>query len=965
MRLLAFSFLLQLLVALHSDAGEMTSVCPFLPEVEAIRATCNEEASADVCALLAVSEDFVAAREDAGKARLARSFGLEPAVAAEIFPIVAMISPNLVDLDRCDQNATLDLMQRILATGPIQQAPGYAGSAFAIRLLGFDRDAIARMAPQMGELGKPAAVRAFDALFELLGRLGLKEKMSDWLLKNGFTSVYGGPPVSPAAGGSPSPKLAELAPLLAAVDAAAQLAAQGDVATARPRIDAAAARVSGCRQGIVLARAGTWMNLLSRYEDGLALLTRADSWLRSDGADPLCRNALLMVSLGRRTLALSLGLPLDVPIEGDPALAPLNSLFEGVFNGEELTADKAQKITADLLSLVVSGKLDIASLEPWALAIEATVPGLSNFGSPENSPSIVRNETPESSAPSLIQVFQGMLSGKTPAEGLASWKAKVNGNPVMTQLLGAIFIAVQADKQKNPKGTALALFEAVTVLERHIGANRIDDFARTFNDRYSLDLYSAAVDSHAAIGEGATAFALAERGRAFTLRRLLGGPREPLRGPSGLSAEEKEVEKKIVRIEREPAADRGELAGLFQEFVAARWQRQLLSAGSESPVFPMPVDIATLQTEVLGEGETLLAMHPGLGRYWLWRVTRKDSELVSLASEPVQAAFCLGQALRWHSVGPALREAAAARGAEVLVACPGVLPEADPAVVLYESLIAPVAARLTPGTRLIFVPHGALHNLPYAALRNPQSGRRLAEDFEVAVEPSADVLAHLRQRAKAGRPLTAARPLVMGDPATPFRPLPAAKKEAEVVAAALGVAPLLGAAATEAALIEAAGKTSLIHLAAHGTYMPESPLWSAIQLTEGEGEDGSLHVHEVWDRLDLEGVQLVVLSACDSAAGRASPSDEILGLSQSFLVAGAPAVIAALWPVDDQASAELMSAFYRYFRGGQKAAAALVAAQREMVQAGKAPYYWAGFHLIGEPDASWASRPVADAGEAP
>ncbi len=205
------------------------------------------------------------------------------------------------------------------------------------------------------------------------------------------------------------------------------------------------------------------------------------------------------------------------------------------------------------------------------------------------------------------------------------------------------------------------------------------------------------------------------------------------------------------------------------------------------------------------------------------------------------------------------------------------------------------------------------------------------------------------------------KPLVLGDPVTHLARLPAARGEAEAVARLLGVEPLLGEQATEAALFAAAPRTSLLHIAAHGTYVPESPLFSAIQLAEGGDHDGSLHVHEVWDRLDLKNVRLVVLSACDTAAGEPTRGDEIVGLTQAFLVAGAPAVIATLWPVDDEASARLMTAFYRLFQQGETAAAALRAAQRSMMAdpATAAPYYWAGYTLVGDPEARWEETPAA------
>ena len=103
--------------------------------------------------------------------------------------------------------------------------------------------------------------------------------------------------------------------------------------------------------------------------------------------------------------------------------------------------------------------------------------------------------------------------------------------------------------------------------------------------------------------------------------------------------------------------------------------------------------------------------------------------------------------------------------------------------------------------------------------------------------------------------------------------------------------------------------------------------------------------------LDLKETDLAVLSACETAAGRISDGDDVVGLTRAFLAAGAPSVLTTLWPIDDEASAALVTAFYRHLRNpGTGLAAALRAAQLEVAREERwsSPYYWAGFVLHGD-----------------
>ena len=119
-----------------------------------------------------------------------------------------------------------------------------------------------------------------------------------------------------------------------------------------------------------------------------------------------------------------------------------------------------------------------------------------------------------------------------------------------------------------------------------------------------------------------------------------------------------------------------------------------------------------------------------------------------------------------------------------------------------------------------------------------------------------------------------------------------------------------------------------------------------------------LRVHEIDDlRLDAN---LVVLSACQTALGKDVRGEGLVGLTQAFLVGGASSVLVSLWKVDDRASAELMSQFYRYLVEGLSPAAALKLAQVRMIESEpwRSPYYWSGFILQGDWKEVGPSKPA-------
>ena len=150
-------------------------------------------------------------------------------------------------------------------------------------------------------------------------------------------------------------------------------------------------------------------------------------------------------------------------------------------------------------------------------------------------------------------------------------------------------------------------------------------------------------------------------------------------------------------------------------------------------------------------------------------------------------------------------------------------------------------------------------------------------------------------------------------------------------------------------------KYRIIHFATHSFLDSTHPELSGIALSmldrQGKPQEGFLRAHEVFN-LKL-GAELVVLSGCRTGLGKEVKGEGLYGMTRGFMYAGSKRVLVSLWDVQDQATARLMSDFYRGILGPKRlsAAAALRAAQIAIWRDGRwrSPYYWAGFVLQGEP----------------
>lgn len=261
---------------------------------------------------------------------------------------------------------------------------------------------------------------------------------------------------------------------------------------------------------------------------------------------------------------------------------------------------------------------------------------------------------------------------------------------------------------------------------------------------------------------------------------------------------------------------------------------------------------------------------------------------------------------------------------------------------LYQKLIAPVARDGV--QRLFVVPHGPLHYLPFQALHDGKG--YLIANQAIAVWPSASVGGQLWSRP----PSKVGTLMAFGNPATPENvPLPGAEREVNQVAELFRQKQIyVQKDATKVTFKQQANQSAVLHVAAHAEVDEVDPLFSRILLANDGQDRGLLEAREVY-QLNMSGVSLVTLSACESGLGKVVKGDEIIGFTRSFLSAGASSMVASLWPVADESTEALMTRMYQTMGEGTDLMDAMRQAQIDVQKKRRFahPFFWAPFNVIG------------------
>lgn len=473
------------------------------------------------------------------------------------------------------------------------------------------------------------------------------------------------------------------------------------------------------------------------------------------------------------------------------------------------------------------------------------------------------------------------------------------------------------------------------------------------------------------------------------IQRLDGGPPVVVTGTVSfgdngeLVEGERESDQSIaaqVRAQKEHFRRRAELAASRDQLV-----RKTLETDNAS-IAPMPVPASLTDVQMVLREDELFLEFILLGQ--TESTKRAMAEVVMWPSdERPSGGYVIAITKSWMDVIPL------GATAEIETRCAMILEMLDrfretlslpffqsEAAAIYDLLLRPVWRRagtvLDSVRHLVIAPDGVLHKLPLDLLveksGHVHSWREfdfIARRYSTEYVPSATVFVNARRghyrRGEPGRLFVG-----FGDPAysvswqpAPLDPLPATRQELDRISALVRasaeasgadpVRPFLGVKARKDFLVDESllSEAKYLHLACHGTAGTAPYLEGAIYLSQTDDSTPMQSVLTAREVMDLRtNAILVVLSSCESGLGTLSRGEGIQGLTRAWLFAGAQAVVASQWRVDDEATTEVMTELYRaLLTDGGSVADALVAAKRAAIESDHfaCPAFWAAFVLTG------------------
>ncbi len=500
----------------------------------------------------------------------------------------------------------------------------------------------------------------------------------------------------------------------------------------------------------------------------------------------------------------------------------------------------------------------------------------------------------------------------------------------------------------------------------------------------------------------ADAFAGSEKARARTfLEQLLEANSDIRQGvdPTLLSKERElnealntkaQLHVQLLTAKQAEAAARinKELDSLVVELAKVRDQIKQNSPNRNSLALPQLLTLKDTQQRLLDHDTVVLEFVLGDDRSYVWVITKTAYDSFELPSRSEIEASSQRLYKLITSAQFIYGEPASARVERQAKADAQIPHEA---ALLSKLVLGPLTGKLDK-KRLVIVADGALQYIPFQLLSHPDAQTTLIDRHEIVYSPSVSTLAVL-QAESAARKRGINSVAVLADPVfeaddprvksgsgnkvvttttevhqalrdvgispdgVQIPRLHASGAEANEI---IGFAPwrtglkAVGFAANrERVMGSELGSYRIVHFATHGIVNSERPELSGIVLSlfdsEGRSQNGFLRLHDIYN-LKLP-ADLVVLSACSTALGKDVRGEGLIGLTRGFMYAGASGVIASLWKVDDDATAELMKHFYEaMFKKGLSPAAALREAQLALSRQKRwqSPYYWAGFVIQGQ-----------------
>ena len=505
-------------------------------------------------------------------------------------------------------------------------------------------------------------------------------------------------------------------------------------------------------------------------------------------------------------------------------------------------------------------------------------------------------------------------------------------------------------------------------------------FSATVHDRYLqyIQCLMRRNDRQATV----KAFEISELSRARSLAELLRNTETNLL--AGLDAELANQEKSLrhlmqakendrVSLISMKVPDKAALEKLESELAQLEEQYKSVSAtiSQRYPAYdqitrPRGWDLARIQQQVVNDDETVLLEYIlGADKSYVWAITRDSFAAHEIPGEVGKAAETLYNLLKERASSE--NELTGAAQA------------------LSQMVLSPVASQLNK-RRIIVIADGALHYIPFQMLLSPSSNSEpLVAQHEIINAPSASILGELRQEV-ASRGVRSKVLAAFGNPALGSGEQRAASGEQHYalrdielnaddfnrsatgelffaereinnlreIATPAATFAVTGVAANRKQLFSMDfSQFAILHFATHGLLDPKRPEHSGILLStvddHGKKQEGFVSLQDVYSL--RAPVDLVVLSACRTGLGREIRGEGLVGLTRGFMYAGATTVVASLWRVDDEATAELMKRFYIEMLQNRKTPdEALRIAQNSIRQTPRwsAPHYWAGFTLQGE-----------------
>lgn len=530
-------------------------------------------------------------------------------------------------------------------------------------------------------------------------------------------------------------------------------------------------------------------------------------------------------------------------------------------------------------------------------------------------------------------------------------------------------------RSMNKKDSAMVYFsKAIEIFEETRGQLDSPGLQTSYTKRLAA-LYESIISLLIEMDRPKEAFEYLERSKLKSLKDALeerydidfgkGTMRKKIEESKRLGMKEDALKSQLLEEQQKPDSLRNRLKVENLSELLAETKAEYFRVAAEIQADPdyafavrvQPTDIGVLRNE-LPEGQRLLMTYAGENELYLFLVSREGYEVRSVPVSRDSLYSLISRCRSLCGVGNAKRLDNEDKlfgwsweddGSEFYRQ--EVAPLKDVLSKLYTCLIEPLEEELSSTEVVTFIPSGQLYYIPWGALLDAEGDSLvfLSEKYNWNILTSTELLRCIQRSKHKHRRLRFLA--LVGNPAGIHPPLPSTEEEVTSIESVYPNSTILtGFDATEPQVIRVTPQNQVLHLATHCKLDRDSPWDSYISLAQTDSTDGHWTMSEIsgqsWDKM-----QLVTLSACETALGGDRPGLEFQSMAKAFSIAmeGPPSIIATLWPVADESTKELMVTFYEDLKDNPKSEA-LRLAQQKLIHSDKYahPFFWAPFILIGE-----------------